>query len=104
MYKGNSQKHQLEVAPLFNPLFNSLPNCLKSSNLFPVARLITMSSEVFHEKLRGKDFVYAGLSHSTWSWVQLMRGVGANPKSFTLSTIGIPKPTNPPPALAIKKR
>ena len=45
-----------------------------------------MSTEVFHEKQRGKDFVYTGLSHSTWSWVQLMNKSEQIQNLLTLNT------------------
>ena len=95
MYKGSSQKPQLKVAPLWNRSLIHSPNCLKSSNLFPVVRSITLSSEVFHwnegrilftsvwvtgisRERRGKSKIYKTSKEmilftpawvtSTWSW------------------------------------
>ena len=95
MYKGSSQKPQLKVAPLWNRSLIHSPNCLKSSNLFPVVRSITLSSEVFHwnegrilftsvwvtgisRERRGKSKIYKppkgmilftpAWVTSTWSW------------------------------------
>ena len=131
MYKGSSQKPQLKVAPLWNrPLIHS-PNCLKSSNLFPVVRSITLSSEVFHwnegrilftsvwvtgisRERRGKSKIYKTSKEmilftpawvtSTWSWAskQIQNLLPSAHFIINITTPATLPPTSPNNALAKK--